>query len=244
VVDQPGSCFSDSRLSALRKAGPSVLPSLLLCDFARLGDEVARLEDAGVEAFHLDVMDGHFVPNLTYGPPIVAAVRSCTDLPIDVHLMIKNPGDFLDEFRQAGADSITIHIEAVPDPRSLLDRIRSLGAAAGLALNPPTPLSAVEPYLPSCDLLLVMSVMPGFGGQEFDPVALEKLRALRSTPAASHLLLEVDGGVNESTIAKCAEGGAKLFVVGSAILRQPDYRAAVERLRQQIGRRVATSLNP
>jgi ribulose-phosphate 3-epimerase len=244
VVDQPGSCFSKSRISALRMAGPSVLPSLLLCDFARLADEVARLEEAGVEALHLDVMDGHFVPNLTYGPPIVAAVRSCTDLPVDVHLMISNPGDYLQEFRDAGADSITVHIEATPDPRPALDRIRSLGAAAGLALNPPTPLSAVVPYLASCDLLLVMSVMPGFGGQEFDPVALEKLRALRSTPAATHLLLEIDGGVNERTIGQCAEAGAMLFVVGSAILKQPDYRAAVERLRQQVSRRVAPSLKP
>jgi ribulose-phosphate 3-epimerase len=193
---------------------------------------------------HLDVMDGHFVPNLTYGPPIVAAVRSCTDLPLDVHLMISNPADYLEEFREAGADSITVHIEAMPDPRPVLDRVRSLGAAAGLALNPPTPLSAVEPYLASCDLLLVMSVMPGFGGQEFDAVALEKLRALQTIPAASHLLLEVDGGINERTIGGCAEGGATLFVVGSAILKQPDYPAAVERLRKQVGRRVFPSLKP
>jgi ribulose-phosphate 3-epimerase len=243
VVDQPGSCFSNSRIAALRMAGPSVLPSLLLCDFARLADEVARLEEAGVEAMHLDVMDGHFVPNLTYGPPIVAAVRSCTDLPLDVHLMISNPGDYLEEFCEAGADSITVHIETAADPRPMLDRIRSLGAAAGLALNPPTPLSAVEPYLPSCDLLLVMSVMPGFGGQEFDRVALEKLRALQALPAASHLLLEVDGGVNERTIGSCVEAGAQLFVVGSAILKQPDYRAAVAKLRQQVGR-VAPTLKP
>jgi ribulose-phosphate 3-epimerase len=125
----------------------------------------------------------------------------------------------------------------------MLDRIRSLGAAAGLALNPPTPLSAVEPYLPSCDLLLVMSVMPGFGGQEFDRVALEKLRALQALPAASHLLLEVDGGVNERTIGSCVEAGAQLFVVGSAVLKQPDYRAAVAKLRQQVGR-VAPTLKP
>ena len=217
-----------------------MLPSLLLCDFARLADEVARLEDAGVEALHLDVMDGHFVPNLTYGPPIVAAVRSCTDLPLDVHLMISNPGDYLDEFRDAGADSLTIHIEAVPEPGRVLDRIRALGAISGLALNPPTPLSAVEPYLAACDLLLVMSVMPGFGGHEFDPVALEKLRALRSAPAAAHLLLEVDGGVNESTIGNSADAGATLFVVGSAIFKQPDYCQAVNRLRQKVGRQVAT----
>src|SRR5687767_13571139 len=157
-------------MSALRQAGPAVLPSLLLCDFSRLADEVARLEDAGVEALHLDVMDGHFVPNLTYGPPIVAAVRSCTNLPLDVHLMISNPGDYVEEFRDAGADCLTIHIEAVPDPLPVLDRIRTLGVSPGLALNPPTPLSAVEPYLAACELLLVMSVMPGFGGQQFDPV--------------------------------------------------------------------------
>jgi ribulose-phosphate 3-epimerase len=219
-------------MSALRQAGPVVLPSLLLCDFARLADEIASLEQAGVQGLHLDVMDGHFVPNLTYGPPIVAAIRSCTDLPLDVHLMISNPLQYIEEFREAGADSITVHIEAVHDPRPVLERIRTVGAAAGLALNPPTPLSAVEPYLSNCDLLLVMSVMPGFGGQGFEPVALEKLRALDSSPAAKHLLLEIDGGVNDATIGSCAQAGAVLFVVGSAIFRQPDYTQAVMRLAQ------------
>lgn len=228
-------------MSALRQAGPIVLPSLLLCDFARLANEIARLEQAGVQALHLDVMDGHFVPNLTYGPPIVSAIRSCTDLPLDVHLMISNPQPYLEEFREAGADSITVHIEAVHDPRPLLERIRTLGAAAGLALNPTTPLSAVEPYLANCDLLLVMSVMPGFGGQAFDPVALEKLRVLNSSGAAKHLLLEVDGGVNDATIGSCAKAGAKLFVVGSAIFRQPDYTQAVMRLTQQAGGRAPRS---
>lgn len=212
-----------------------MLPSLLLCDFARLAEEIDRLERAGVQALHLDVMDGHFVRNLTYGPPVVAAVRSCTDLPLDVHLMISNPEEYVEEFREAGADSITVHIEAVHDPRPLLTRIRELGAAAGLALNPPTPLAAVEPYLSSCDLLLVMSVMPGFGGQSFDPVAIDKLRALDSSRAAKHLLLEVDGGVNDATIGSCAQAGATLFVVGSAIFRQPDYQQAVGRLTQQAG---------
>jgi ribulose-phosphate 3-epimerase len=234
VVDQPGSCSSNSQPAKLRNAKGAVLPSLLLCDFARLGDEVARLEAAGVKAFHLDVMDGHFVPNLTYGPPIVSAVRSCTDLPLDVHLMISNPQDYIEEFRDAGADCITIHLEAAPDPRPILDQVRAAGALAGLAINPATPLAAAEPYLGSCDLLLVMSVMPGFGGQSFEPVALEKLRAVRSLPAAKHLLLEVDGGVNDATIGSCAEAGAMLFVVGSAILKQSDYRQAVSRLTQRI----------
>ena len=145
-----------------------MLPSLLLCDFAHLADEISRLEDAGVEALHLDVMDGHFVNNLTYGPTIVSAVRSCTDLPLDVHLMIAEPERYLPDFQKAGADILTIHIEAVPDPRRVLRQIRSMGIGAGLALNPPTPLSAVDPYLADCDLLLVMSVMPGWGGQSFD----------------------------------------------------------------------------
>jgi ribulose-phosphate 3-epimerase len=222
---------------ALRQAGPVVLPSLLLCDFARLAEEVGRLEHAGVRALHLDVMDGHFVPNLTYGLPIVSAIRSCTELPLDVHLMIANPQQYLGEFRDAGADSISIHIEAVPDPRPVLKEIRRLGATAGLALNPPTPLSAVERYLPDCDVLLVMSVMPGFGGQAFDPVALDKLRAVRSLSAAKNLLLEVDGGVNDATIGSCSEAGATLFVVGSAIFRQPDYDEAVVQLTQLAGSR-------
>jgi ribulose-phosphate 3-epimerase len=226
---------------ALRQGAPVVLPSLLLCDFARLADEVRRLEQAGVQGLHLDVMDGHFVPNLTYGPPIVSAIRSCTDLPLDVHLMIANPQEYVGEFRDAGADGITIHIEAVPDPRAILKQIRRLGAAAGLAFNPTTPLSAVEPYLPECDLLLVMSVMPGFGGQKFDPVALEKLDAVKSSNAAKDLLLEVDGGVNSDTIGSCAEAGATLFVVGSAIFRQPDYQEAVTRLTHQARSRTQRS---
>jgi ribulose-phosphate 3-epimerase len=217
-------------MSALAAAGRVVLPSLLLCDFAHLAEEVRRLEEAGVRALHLDVMDGHFVGNLTYGAPIVAAVRSCTQLPLDVHLMIDNPVDYLEEFRGAGADNITIHVEAVDDPTPVLQQIRRLGASAGLALNPPTPMSAIEPYLAECDLVLVMSVMPGFGGQQFERVALEKLRTLESHPAARHLLLEVDGGVNDSTIGSCAEAGAQLFVVGSAIFRQSDYKRAVSRL--------------
>jgi ribulose-phosphate 3-epimerase len=213
----------------LRAASPAVLPSLLLCDFGNLQREVERVEEAGVAALHLDVMDGHFVPNLSYGLPIVEAVRGLTELPLDVHLMIERPAEYIERYRDAGADALTIHVEAVKDPRPLLDEIRSLGALAGLALNPPTPLSAIEPSLPHCDVVLVMSVMPGFGGQSFDETALEKLRAL-SARSDLDALVEIDGGINERTIADSAEAGAELLVAGSAIFRADDYRAAVSEL--------------
>ena len=219
----------DALKARLRAASPAVLPSLLLCDFGNLQREIERVEEAGVAALHLDVMDGHFVPNLSYGLPIVEAVRGLTELPLDVHLMIERPAEYIERYRDAGADALTIHVEAVKDPRPLLDEIRSLGALAGLALNPPTPLSAIEPSLPHCDVVLVMSVMPGFGGQSFDESALEKLRAL-SARGDFDALLEVDGGINERTIADCAEAGAELLVAGSAIFRADDYRAAVSEL--------------
>src|SRR3954465_3127401 len=215
----------------LRAASPGIMPSLLACDFAHLEPEVHGVELSGVPALHLDVMDGHFVPNLSIGVPIVEAVRRITDLPLDVHLMISNPAEYIEAFRKAGADSLTIHIEAVPDPRPVLDKIRSLGALAGLALNPPTPLSSIEASLPHCDLVLVMSVMPGFGGQEFDDVAIEKLHEL-STRKDCDALLEVDGGVNARTAGACAEAGAELFVAGTAIFAEGDYRAAIESIHE------------
>jgi ribulose-phosphate 3-epimerase len=236
VVDELGRSTTNKHVAALREAGQIVLPSLLLCDFARLGDEISRLEAAGVKALHLDVMDGHFVNNLTYGPPIVTAVRSCTDLPLDVHLMISEPQRYLRAFHKAGADILTVHVEALTDPRPVLREIRSLGMGAGLALNPPTPLSAVMPFSADCDLLLVMSVMPGWGGQSFDRAALQKLKTLSEEPAARHLLLEVDGGVNDQTVGDCAAAGATLFVAGSAIFNQPDYRQAVSGLLSRAGR--------
>ena len=229
MVETTSGSLSRERFAALRAAAPVVLPSLLLCDFCNLGDEIAALEAAGVKALHLDVMDGHFVPNISYGLPIVAACRQATKLPIDVHLMISNPGQYIEQFREAGADHLTIHIEAVPDARPLLERIRALGASAGIALNPPTPLSAIEDCLDVADSVLVMSVMPGFGGQKFQEVALGKLRQLRDR-AGDNLLLEVDGGVNDATIGRCAEAGADLFVVGSAIFGHPDYAERVRTL--------------
>jgi len=216
-------------LARLREAAPVVLPSLLLCDFGNLEREIRQLEAAGVQGLHLDVMDGHFVPNLTYGMPIVEACRRLTDLPIDVHLMISDPHRYIRPFFEAGADNLTIHVEAVADPRPVLQEIRTLGATAGLALNPATPLSAVEPALDLCDVVLVMSVPAGFGGQKFHPVAIEKLRQLRQITRPD-VLLEVDGGISGKTIASCAQAGAQLFVVGSAIFQGSDYATAVSEL--------------
>ena len=218
-------------LEELRAASPVVLPSLLGCDFGNLAQEVHQLEAAGVKAIHLDVMDGHFVPNLSFGLTVVETIRRLTDLTLDVHLMISNPGEYLSRYVEAGADLLTIHAEVVDDARPLLEAIRSLGAGAGLALNPPTPVAAIEAALSACDFVLVMGVMPGFGGQKFDEVALDKLRAIRAQ-VEEHVLLEVDGGVNDETIAACVEAGAGMLVVGSAITGQDDYRAKVDLLTQ------------
>lgn len=208
---------------------PAVLPSLLMCDFGNLEREVARLEEAHVGGLHLDVMDGHFVPNLTYGMPIVAALRRLTDLPLDVHLMIEEPHKYIPQFCEAGADIITFHVECVQDPRPALEDIRRLGLGAGVAVNPDTPLSAVETCLDACDLVLVMSVPAGFGGQPFRPEALMRLRRLREL-ARPDLLLEVDGGISPQTVRDCAAAGAQLFVVGSAIFRSPSYPSVVQEL--------------
>ncbi|MCA9247946.1 MAG: ribulose-phosphate 3-epimerase [Planctomycetales bacterium] len=212
-------------------AGPAILPSLLLCDFANLGEEIARVEQAGAAALHLDVMDGHFVPNLSYGLPLVDACKKASRLPLDVHLMIANPEKYIEAYVEAGADMVTIHLEAAADPGPLLQRIRAAGAAAALAINPPTPVSALDPFLSGCDMVLVMSVMPGFGGQAFDPAALEKLRYLRDK-TAGQLPLEVDGGIGPDTAERVAEAGAQLLVAGSAIFKQADYASSIQQLKQ------------
>ncbi len=215
--------MSNSRVvDDLHAAAPLVAPSLLACDFARLGEEIRRVERAGAKVLHLDIMDGHFVPNLSFGIPVVEAVRRSTGLPLDVHLMISEPGRFVRRFREAGADLLTIHVETVDDPRPLLGEIRAMGAAAGVALNPPTPVETLDGCLDLCDLVLVMSVMPGFGGQEFEPVALEKLRRLRAV-CRPEVLLSVDGGVNLDTAGPCGEAGADVLVTGSALFSQDDY---------------------
>ncbi|WP_145077194.1 ribulose-phosphate 3-epimerase [Aureliella helgolandensis] len=217
----------------LRDEQAIILPSLLQCDFGNLQREIHSLEEAGVRGFHLDVMDGHFVPNLTYGMPIVEGVRKLTSLPIDVHLMISEPAKYVRQFADAGADSLTVHAEIEQDTSEVLKMIRQLGVGVGLAINPATSFESVESLLPLCDLLLPMSVNAGFGGQQFNPVALEKLRQARHN--FPDLLLEVDGGVNIGTIADCYSAGATLFVVGSAIFGQDDYRQALEGLTAAIG---------
>jgi ribulose-phosphate 3-epimerase len=215
-------------LADLHAAAPLVEPSLLACDFANVELEIRRVEEAGARSLHCDVMDGHFAPNISFGLPVIEAIRRVTDLTLDVHLMISDPGSYIRRFRDAGADLITIHIEAVPDPGPMLEEIRSLGAGAGITLNPPTPVSMLEEYLGLCDLVLVMSVMPGFGGQEFDPIAEDKLRRVREL--APEVLLSVDGGINPDTIGRCAAAGADLFVAGSALFSQEDYARCIVEL--------------
>ena len=213
------------RMKRLIEARPLVAPSMLMCDFGHLAEEVAQLEVAGFEALHLDVMDGVFVDNLSYGLPLVSAFRQLTDLPLDVHLMIANPEKYVARYIEAGSDFVTIHWEATDDAAAVLQEIRRLGAGAGLAINPDTPVEAIEACLPHCDLVLVMSVQPGFGGQSFDERALPKLRALQDKVGAQ-VVLAIDGGVNQKTIADCAAAGASLFVVGSGVFRADDYTAA------------------
>ncbi len=217
-------------IAELRASAPVIEPSLLASDFAHLDLEIRRLERAGAQSLHLDIMDGHFVPNISFGFPVIEAIRRSTRLPLDVHLMISEPGRYLERFREAGADLLTIHVEAADDPRPLLREIRRLGAVAGLTLNPPTPIEAVGPYLHDCDLVLVMSVMAGFGGQEFEPQAVDRLRHLRAA-GGSDLLLSVDGGINDETIGPCAEAGAEVFVTGSALFAHHAYGQAMAEFR-------------
>lgn len=224
--------MSQAKLDLIRSASPAVLPSLLMCDFGDLKGELRRLTDAGTRTLHLDVMDGHFVPNLTYGMPIVAGIRRHSDLPIDVHLMISDPLKYAGPMADAGADLLTFHAEAVDDVTKVAARIREYGVGVGVAINPNTPLAAIEGSIADLDLVLVMSVEAGFGGQPFSPVALERLKSLRRD--YPDLLLQIDGGIDVNTIGPAREAGCDLFVVGSAIFRRDDYAAAIGELRAEI----------
>lgn len=217
-----------AKLDAIRDAAPAVLPSMLICDFGDLRSEVAKLADAGTRVLHLDVMDGHFVPNLTYGMPIIEGLRRHTDLPLDVHLMISDPLKYARPMVDAGADILTFHVEAVEDAVYTAREIKKLGVGVGVALNPDTPIRDLDPCLEDVDMVLVMSVNAGFGGQSFNPVALDKLKLLRE----SHpdLLLEIDGGINNETIGQARAAGCDLFVVGSGIFRADDYGDAISQL--------------
>ena len=203
-------------------------PSILNADFAHLGAAVQALEAAGADWVHVDVMDGHFVPNLTFGPKMVADLHKATRLPLDVHLMIERPDDWVDRYVEAGAAYVAIHVEAANDVRGTLARIRQRGAKAGLTLSPETPVEKVLPYLAELDLLLVMSVHPGFGGQKFIESALDKLRAVRKALDAKGLAaeLEVDGGVKLDNAKRAVDAGATVVVAGSAIFEAPDGVAA------------------
>jgi len=207
-----------------------IAPSILACDLRVLGDSVRAVEFAGADWHHVDVMDGHFVPNLTFGPDIVKAVRSASTLPVDAHLMITDPARFAEIFIRAGANIITFHIEVAPNPRPLLRKIRRLGARPGLVVKPGTPVSAVFPFLDEVDLVLVMSVEPGWTGQKFMPKALRKIRELRAK-AGPALDIEVDGGVNEETLVPCAQAGANVIVAGAAVYRAGSLRGAIRRIR-------------
>ncbi|NLI73955.1 MAG: ribulose-phosphate 3-epimerase [Euryarchaeota archaeon] len=207
-----------------------IAPSILSADFSRLGEEVERLESEGADWIHVDVMDGMFVPNITIGPAVIEAIRPWTSLPLDVHLMIASPERYIKQFADAGADLITIHVEATEDIDNTIQLIHSLGKKAGLSLNPETPFSRVEPYLNFIDLLLVMTVHPGFGGQSFMPIGLSKISSARKTfdLLGSNAELEVDGGINRSTGKQCIDAGATVLAAGSALFGCPNMREEME----------------
>ncbi len=213
------------RLQELLSGRPLIAPSMLKCDFGNLHREFALLEQANFPVLHLDVMDGHFVPNLSYGPMVIERMRELTSLPFDAHLMISDPAKYLDDYIAAGCDAITFHIEAVPEPAELLGRIREKKRLAGLAINPGTSVDAIAPYVSLCDMILVMSVEPGFGGQKFMPVAIDKLRHIKKL-LRDDQLLSVDGGIAVATIGECAAAGADTFVCGSSVFGEPDYSEA------------------
>ncbi|NBT12601.1 MAG: ribulose-phosphate 3-epimerase [Planctomycetia bacterium] len=218
----------------LETRGPVVLPALLLCDFGHLAREVERLEEAGAAALHLDVMDGRFVPQLTYGMVVVEAVRRAAKVPLEVHLMVERPERSIADYARAGADIVTVHVEGLTDPGATLETIAGLGAKAHLALSPDTPVERVEPYLDRCDGVLVMSVEPGYGGQRFNPVALEKLSSLAAVRRQRNagFRLCVDGGISTETVGPVAAAGAELIVAGSAVIRAQNYAHAITELEQ------------
>lgn len=210
-----------------------IAPSILSADFAKLGEEVKEVEAGGADLIHVDVMDGHFVPNITIGPLIVEALRPVTNLPLDVHLMIENPDQYVEAFAKAGADYITIHVEATRHLHRSIQLIKSFGLKAGVVLNPHTPVESIQHVLEDVDLVLLMTVNPGFGGQKFIESVIPKIRQLSEMIRERdlHVEIEIDGGINEETIIPCVEAGATIFVAGSAVYNQPDRAAAIETIR-------------
>jgi ribulose-phosphate 3-epimerase len=208
-----------------------IAPSILSADFGRLADEIAQVEATGVKIVHLDVMDGCFVPNITIGPPVIAKLRRHSGLVFDSHLMISEPGKYVEAFAKAGVDNITFHIEVVDEPERMVDRIHDLGCTAGITLNPKTPVAAIAKVAPLCEMVLVMTVEPGFGGQEFMPDAAAKIPAVREIVGPG-VRIEVDGGIDPETAPIVVSYGADTLVAGNAIFGRPDRAAAIEALRQ------------
>ena len=210
-----------------------IAPSILSADFARLADEVSAVERAGADLLHIDVMDGHFVPNLTVGPPIVEALKKVTKLPLDVHLMITNADAFIPEFADAGADYLTVHVEACPHLHRTVQSIKERGVRAGVTLNPATPMQSLQEILPEVDLVLIMSVNPGFGGQKFIPSVLNKVTTARAMldRIQSSAMLEVDGGIKVDNASRVVAAGATVLVAGSAVFSSRDYAATIAALR-------------
>ena len=210
-----------------------IAPSILSADFARLGEEITAVAKAGADVIHIDVMDGHFVPNITIGPLVVKAVRRITDLPLDVHLMIENADAYLEDFAKAGADWITVHVETGYHLHRTIHRIKELGKKAGAVLNPSTPLTSLEEILPDLDLVMLMTVNPGFGGQSFIESSLAKIKQLKKMIDDRGLKvgIEVDGGVSPKTIGAIAAAGANIFVAGSAVFGQDDYGKVIGELK-------------
>jgi len=215
-----------------------IAPSILSADFSRLGEEIRAVEKAGADWIHVDVMDGHFVPNITIGPLVVEAARRVTKMPLDVHLMISEPDRYLDDFLRAGSDWLIVHAEACVHLQRSLSYIRQKGCKAGVSLNPATPLSCLEHVLPDLDLVLLMSVNPGFGGQSFIPQVLDKISDLRDLLDSfdREILLEVDGGIKEDNIARVSAAGADVFVAGSAVFGSKSYARTIARMRREIAR--------
>lgn len=215
-----------------------IAPSLLAADFARLGEQVTKVEPH-VDSLHLDIMDGHFVPNISFGMPVIAALRTESELYFDCHLMTTNPDAYIEELAGAGADLLTMHIEAVPDPTRAARLTREAGLDFGLVINPATPFESVAPFLELCDLLLVMSVEPGFGGQGFMPQVLPKIEAAREWVESNDLVvdIQIDGGITPQTAPRAREAGANVFVAGTAIFGSPDPAGAADDLRRAIEER-------